>query len=73
MRINRLKPVTWHVEENTGGREGIGAGPRSGVYSSEAEAVAQMIAAKAAGHGATCIARNRKNAGVALVLGLVKS
>ena len=62
---------TWTVEEHTGGREGISAGPATGTYKSEGEAVAAIIAAYGRGNTATCIARDATGAGRLLVLGLV--
>ena len=53
---------TWTVEEHTGGREGISAGPATGTYKSEGEAVAAIIAAYGRGNTATCIARDADSA-----------
>jgi len=71
MRINRLKPITWDVEEHLGGRKGIGKGVRTGSYESEDAAVRAMIACYAEDHTATVIVRNRRGEGIMLVLGLV--
>ena len=67
--INRKPIVAWHVESHR--VEGVGLGPETGEYTTSDAAVAAMIAAKAAGRDATCIARNALGEGRLLVLGLV--
>jgi hypothetical protein len=72
MRVKRSKIVSWAVQEYLGRRAGVAKGKRTGVYGSEAEAIMAMAKARAAGNGASCIARNRDGASVCLVLGLVR-
>lgn len=41
-RVNGKKIVQYDVEEHTGGRAGIGAGPATGTYASESAAIHAM-------------------------------
>ena len=61
----------WDVEEHTGGREGVGKGPQTGSFDTEAAAILAMCAAKVSGNGATCIVRWPDGHSSAKVLGLV--
>ena len=64
---------TFTVEEHTGGRAGIGAGPATGCYTTKPEAIHAMAEAVARGNSATCITRNKRGEGKLQALGLVKA
>ncbi len=70
IKINRLPAVAWRVEENEGGRDGIGRGARTGDYLEESAAIVALAKAKTAGNGATVIVRNARGEGRIGILGI---